>query len=161
MSSDEIINRTVYILRRTDVGNDIYVGSTSQPLWKRFSEHKANAGNPSRLKYYGGSKLYEKIRTVGVYNWKIFPLLTFACNQKTICEFEQEWIKALNANLNTNSSINGDVFERERKIKYFRQNKGMKRYYCEICNVAFEHNFNLKRHLVSLKHSYARLNSLD
>ena len=42
--SDEIKNRTVYMLRRTDGGNDIYIGSTSQPLWKRFSDHKHNAG---------------------------------------------------------------------------------------------------------------------
>ena len=43
---DEIKNRTVYMLCRTDGGNDIYIGSTSQPLGKRFTEHKYNAGNP-------------------------------------------------------------------------------------------------------------------
>ena len=88
--SGKIKNRTVYKLCRTDGGNDVYFGSTSQPLGQRFTEHKYNAGNPSRLKWYGGSKLYEKMREVGVQHWKIVPLLTFACNQETIFGFEQD-----------------------------------------------------------------------
>ena len=53
--SSEIKNRTVYMLCRTDKtgddGTDVYVGSTSQPLEKRFVRHRQRAGNPSRLKY--------------------------------------------------------------------------------------------------------------
>ena len=106
--SDKIKNRTVYMLCRTDGGNDIYIGSTSQPLGKRFAEHKYNAGNPSRLKYYGSSKLYKKMRDVGVHNFRIVPLLTFACNRETIYEFEQEWVKTTGASLNTVSPVNDD-----------------------------------------------------
>ena len=65
--ADEIKNRTVYMLCRTDGGNDIYVGSTSQSLGQRFAVHKQNAGNPSRLKWYGGSKLYQKMRVKLVF----------------------------------------------------------------------------------------------
>ena len=160
MSSGEIKNRTVYMLSRTDGGNDTYVGCTSQPLGKRFSHHKQCAGNPSRSKYYGGSKLYQKMREVGVHRWKIIPLITFACDQNTICEMEREWIEALNANLNTHSPIE-NLVERMRVAKYRKKNKKTGRFYCEICGLACGSNFILKRHLDTLKHSYAWLNSVD
>ena len=148
--SGEIKNRTVYMLCRVDGGNDVYVGSTSKPLGERFSEHKCNAGNPSRLKYHGTSKLYERMRDVGVHRWKIISLSTFACGRKTICEFEREWVKALGASLNTYSPFNED--RREYRVNYYKKNKEEKRYYCEICDVAFMHNSHLKTHLDTYKH---------
>ena len=120
MPADEIKNRTVYMICRVDkVEDDIYVGSMSCPLSQRFAKHKCDAGNPSRLKYYGNSKLYRRIREVGVQRWKSVPLLTFACDQKTIREFEREWVKALAANLNTFSPIDEDLVKREYMFKYF------------------------------------------
>ena len=148
--SGGIKNRTVYMLCRTDGGNDVYVGSTSCPLGKRFAEHKHNAGNPST--YYGGSKLYQKMREVGVHSWEIVPLLTFACNQETICGFEQEWIKALNANLNIISSVDEDLVRRVINSKYFKRNKEMRRYYCELCGIACKDKYNLNRHFDTYKH---------
>ena len=121
--SGGIKNRTVYMLCRTDGGNDIYIGSTSCPLGKRFSHYNQNAGNPSRLKYHGGSKLYKKMREVGVHNFKIVPLLTFACNRDTIVAFEEQWVEATGANLNTISPVNEDVAEREYKRRYHKKIK--------------------------------------
>ena len=144
-----------------DDGKDVYVGSTLQPLGRRFANHKHEAGNPSNFKYYRTSKLYERMREVGVHRCKIAPLLTFACDQKIICEFEREWVKALNAGLNTFSPINENLVKRKNMIKYHKKNKETKRYYCEICDLTFMHTSNLKRHLDTLKHSYAWLNSLD
>ena len=155
--SGEIKNRTVYMLCRIDCGNGVYIGSTSCPLEKRFAEHKHTAGNPST--YYGCSKLYHKMREVGVQQWEIIPLLTFACNEETICEFEREWVKATGANLNTFSPINRDLAKRKNMIKYHKKNKEEKRYFCGICAGAFMHNSVLKRHLETLKHSYNYLNS--
>ena len=161
MPSDEIKKRTVYMLCRTDGGTDIYIGSTSIPSGYRFSQHKYNAGNPSRLKWYGGSKLYKKMRGVGVHRWKIVPLLTFACDRDTIISFEQEWIKALNADLNTTAAAGKDVVKREHKRRYHKNNKEMRRYWCGTCNVACKDNYNLKKHFDTLKHSYAWLDSVD
>ena len=163
--TDKIKNRTVYMLCRTDKtdddGKDVYVGSTSLPLPRRLQIHKYDAGSPSELKYYGASKLYERMREVGVHRSKIVPLLTFACDQNTIFEFERGWIKALNANLNTISPVNEDLLEREYKTSYFKKNKEDKRYYCGVCDVACKDKFHLNRHLDTLKHSYAWLNSVD
>ena len=138
MSSDEIKNRTVYMLSRTDGGNDIYVGSTSVPLGHRFSQHKHNAGNPSRLKFHGGSKLYEKMRVVGVQHWKIVPLLMFACDRDTIFEFEREWVEAVGANLNTLSPYGNNVAQKVYNRRYIKKIKEEKRYYCAVCNVTFD-----------------------
>ena len=152
--ADKIKERTVYMLCRTDKaeddGTDVYVGSTSCPLGRRFAVHKQRAGNPSNFKYYGTSKLYERMREVGVQLGKIVPLLTLACGRKIICEFEREWVKALNANLNTFLSINEE--KREYMIKYHKKNKETKRYYCELCNIAFMGTGNLKTHLDTYKH---------
>ena len=93
------------------------------PLGVRFTHHKCNAGNPSRLKYPGDSKLYRRMREVGVHRWKIVPLLTFACDRETICGFEREWIKALNADLNKLSPINGNLVKRKNMIKYHKKIK--------------------------------------
>ena len=160
--TDEIKNRTVYMLCRTDKpedGTGIYVGSTSQSLPQRLSEHKYKAGNQSR--FYGNSKLYKKMREVGVHNWKIVPLLTFACNRDTIVAFEEQWVKATGADLNTISPVNEDVAKKEYNRRYYKKNKEEKRYYCGVCAVAFMHTYILEKHLDTLKHSYAWLNSVD
>ena len=171
--SGGIKERTVYMLCRIgkveDDGTDVYIGSTSKPLCQRFSEHKQNAGNPSRLKYHGNSKLYRRIREVGVQRWKIVPLLSFACTRKTTCEFEKCWVKATGANLNTNSPITDrkeyDVAYREansEKIKEnYKKNIMEKRYYCNICDIACGSNHDLKKHYNTLSHSYAWLNAVD
>ena len=60
MSADEMKNRTVYMICRTDKveddGVDIYAGSTSSSLEKRLQEHR----NSSRSKRDGGVKLHCK-----------------------------------------------------------------------------------------------------
>ena len=42
--ADEIKQRTVYVLTRKNKADnddsDIYLGSTSQPLWRRFADHR-------------------------------------------------------------------------------------------------------------------------
>ena len=144
-----------------DGGDDIYRGSTSLPLGRRFSNHKQNAGNPSRLKWFGGSKLYKKMREVGVHNWKTAPLITYACDRGTIVAFEQVWVETTGANLNTFSPVNEDVAEREYDIKRRRRNKETMRFYCEICDIKCKDKYDLRRHFDTLKHSYAWLNSLD
>ena len=107
----EIRNRTVYMLCRTDGGNDTYIGSTLQSLDSRFAVHKYHAGNPSQ--FYEKSKLYQKMRDVGVHRWRMVPLITLSCDQDTVLACEKVWIEATGANLNTFSPVREDVDERE------------------------------------------------
>ena len=60
------------MLCRTDGGNDIYIGSTLQSLGQRLADHKRKAGNLSQ--FYGKSKLYKRMREVGVRHWRVVPL---------------------------------------------------------------------------------------
>ena len=118
--NDEIKPRTVYLLRRTDRpddGTDIYVGSMSRALKKRLCEHNVRAiGNET-------SKLYKRMREVGLDNWEILPLLVFTCEKLTILGFEKMWINTLNADLNTLSPITTPDERKEQKANYYVSNK--------------------------------------
>ena len=72
--ADEVRPRTVYLIRRTDKGDDgvdVYVGSTCLDLHKRLSIHKYSA----KCKKNKGSKLYQKMCEVGAENWEIIPII--------------------------------------------------------------------------------------
>ena len=156
--SSEIKQRFVYVLTRTnkadDDETDVYVGSTSLSLKERLWNHRSAARILNR-------KLYERMRTVGIYNWEIIPLLQRTCDKKTILELEQKWFKIMNADLNTISP----VFDFNNKKKYMdnycKKNKESKRYHCNVCDLSFGNSDNLKQHYYSKKHGYKYLNSLD
>ena len=106
--ADGIKNRTVYMLCRKDKeedGTDIYIGSTARPLGERFREHKKRTRKFKMLGYSEDNKLFTRMDDVGLMNWKMVPLLTFACDQKTIFEFEKQWIDLIGADLNMVSPI--------------------------------------------------------
>jgi hypothetical protein len=70
MSSDETKTQTnkynnskIYTIRCRDDNNLIYVGSTTQPLYKRFYEHKKIYNNENNKEY--NRLLYVKMRELG------------------------------------------------------------------------------------------------
>ena len=151
--------RTVYLLKRTDKsddGTDICVGSTSQTLTKRLIAHRVQA-------QVINNKLYTRMCKIGLYNWQIIPLLTFACDKKTIREFEKSWVEVLNTDLNTYSPLSDSYMKRYRQAdrELYHSNIQNKAYYCDICDKAFGYRFNLRKHFNTLKHQYAYLNSVD
>ena len=128
---EKVKNRTVYLLRWTDKPDDwtdVYVGSTSQPLNYRLCCHKYSAKNFLR-RGYTENNLYTRMSRVGVQNWKVIPLLTFACDINKICEFEKAWVAVLNANLNTNSPVREEKTVQEYKVNYYKANKEAIRVY--------------------------------
>ena len=185
--SDEIKNRTVYMLCRKDKpegGTDIYIGSTGRPLEERLREHKKNTRCLKKKNY----RLYIRMGEVGLQNWKIIPLLTFACNKKTIFEFEKQWIDLIGADLNTISPITDrrgykaeyhqnnrdDILKRRaeyrmvnrdmllKKDKEYRENNVQNKvHHCGVCDKSFGYRKDLNKHFGSLKHSYAYMNSVD
>ena len=101
MSCDEIKKRTVYMLRRTDGGNEIYIGSTSSPLKKRYMEHISRAKNFMGQGYRGDNRLYTRMNEVGLNNWRVSPLVSRMCGIQTIREEEKGWVRALSPGLNS------------------------------------------------------------
>ena len=177
---NDIKPRTVYLLRRSDRpdnGDDRYVGSTSMKIMERLWCHRNGARD---LTKYKNTKVYTRMREIGVNNWVIIPLLTFSCDKKTILEFEREWCNLLNANLNMKLAINTEEEKKEHKsrayAKYYASTKGKiiqrgaeyqklnkhnKVFHCNVCEKSFGSGWLLRRHFGSLKHQYTYLNSLD
>ena len=154
----EIRQRVVYLMRRTDKrddGTDVYVGSTSRSLRERMWDHRAAAK-------LGACKLNTRMKETGIHNWEIMALLTCECNEKEICGYEKSWIESLKPDLNKNFPIKENN-ERNREIAREHYSKSLreKRYRCDICEKAFGCCGNLKRHLNSLRHSHACMNSVD
>ena len=152
MSSDKLIPRTVYLLKRTDKeydGTDIYVGSTSQPLPQRLTTHRSH----SKI---CNSKLYRRMDDVGPQKWEIAPLAVIPkCTRTEILNVEKIWTGFLNPDLNTFSP--SDVGNKwgnntSRRRRYYLDSLGSKRYHCGICDHSFGFSAGLKQHLRSQKH---------
>ena len=188
MSADEIKNRTVYMLCRTDKpgdGTDIYyIGSSSHPLKERLRCHKKDAQRPRNE----NNRLYVRMLRIGLKNWKIILLVTFSCDQKTIFEFERDWIQILRADLNMIFPItdrkkykadyhqnnrdailkrqagyrmaNRDILLKKDK-EYRKNNVEAKKYHCIVCDISFGYKKDLNKHFDTLKHPYAYMNSVD
>ena len=186
--ADEIKERTVYMLCREDKdednGKDVYVGSTSKTVKERLRCHIKDA----QIQRNVNNRLYKRMKEVGLQNWKMVPLLTFACDKKTIFEYEKQCHGLIGADLNMRSPItdrkkykaeyhqnNRDAILKQR-VGYRIANRGMllkkgkeyrennvrtKKYYCDVCDIPFGYKKDLDKHLSSLKHSYAYMNSVD
>ena len=160
MTDDKVKKRTVYCLSKKipDENYDVYVGSTSRPLSKRLSEHIHRC----QQKFYRESKLHVRTQQVGVKEWKITPLFEKTCEKGEIQKFEKRWIEVLDSNLNTNTPIlddNGKAIKTQEKSA--KKAVDEKRFFCNVCEKAFQSNWNLNRHQNTLSHQFTFLNSLD
>jgi hypothetical protein len=69
MTDNKYQNGKIYTIRNKNVDTLIYVGSTVQPLHKRFYEHKHNAYNEKSKDY--NKLLFQKIRETNIEDWYI------------------------------------------------------------------------------------------
>ena len=51
------------------------------------------------LGYSVNNKLFTRMCDVGIRDWCIIPLVTLACDKKTIFECEKQWIGLISADL--------------------------------------------------------------
>ncbi len=72
--SDKYKNGKMYTIRYKNDDSLIYVGSTVQPLFKRWHQHKKNSINEKSIKY--NYPLYKKIRDTYIYKY-IYPRSSF------------------------------------------------------------------------------------
>ena len=151
----------MYILTKKvpDENDDVYIGSTTMSMKSGMSMHKYDCQNE---KFYGTSKLYVRMRQVGLEKWGITPLFEKTCKKDEIRKLEKKWVEFLDADLNMISPfLDDNVLERKRVAIIQKRNVNEKKYFCEFCEKAFQSNYLLTRHKDSLKHQYAYLNSLD
>ena len=79
--SDKYKNGKIYTIRYQNDDSLIYVGSTIQPLFKRWYEHKSKANNEKYKAY--NLLLYQKIRVTNNLNdWYIELYEEFSCENK-------------------------------------------------------------------------------
>ena len=104
------------------------------------------------------------MREVGINNWKISPLFEKTCGKDEIRKFEKKWVEILDADLNTNLPVNKSNEQKLKNVRTRRsrdRNLEEKKYFCEVCEKAFQSNWNLNQHKDSLTHQFTFLNSLD
>ncbi len=109
----------IYTIRYRNDSSLIYVGSTIQPLSKRWYEHKINCFNEKSNGY--NMNLYKKIReTNDLENWFIELYENFPCSSKQeLNKREGEVIREIG---NLNSNIAGRSIKESNK-EYREENK--------------------------------------
>ena len=73
-------NGKIYTIRYKNDDTLIYVGSTTQPLYKRWFEHKCHCSKENNEHY--NKYLYIKIRETDINNWYIELFEEFPCDNK-------------------------------------------------------------------------------
>ncbi len=76
--SDKYKNGKIYTIRCKNDDSFIYVGSTIQPLFKRWHQHKKVLNNEK----YNNILLYQKIRETNIEDWFIELYEEFSCENK-------------------------------------------------------------------------------
>ncbi len=76
--SDKYKNGKIYTIRCKNDDSLIYVGSTVQPLFKRWYTHKNNLNNEKCNNFL----LYKKMRETNIEDWYIELYEEFSCENK-------------------------------------------------------------------------------
>ena len=112
-------NGKVYCIRNS-VNDEIYVGSTTQRLSKRFSKHKSD------MKVLTG-KLYREMINVGVENFYIELIENYPCSSKEeLNKREGEYIRQMGT---LNYQVSGRTRQEYREENRDKQRERAKAYY--------------------------------
>ena len=156
MSDETVKKRVVYLLchEGSDMGVDVYVGSTSQTLAKRLRNHKFDSeriGNED-------NKLYKRMQTVGLENWVMRPLFTLECTRDEIRVFERMWCNILRSDINSSLPIR--TMALAYGVSYRRDVKLSAKCRCEVCGLNFESRKDRGKHNKGSNHKQVYLFSL-
>lgn len=114
MNTQRFHKSKIYKIVNDDLPNMVYYGSTTRPLWKRFSEHKHDAFRKN-LKYRvcSSTKLFEKGTP------KIELVEEFKCNNKQELHKRERWY------IENNQCINSQIPTRTHTeyMRYWRKKR--------------------------------------
>ena len=119
------------------IGNDLYVGSTKQKLYRRQNNHNCSLNNPNRIDY--NIPLYKFCRTYNIE--KIICELIEEVEDSELRILEQEYINKLQPTLNTNRVY--QTIEQRQKQKNLHNKKKSK---CPMCGLEMLKK-SIKRHI--------------
>ena len=92
--SDKYKNGKIYTIRCKNDDTLIYMGSTIQPLFKRWHEHKKVLNNEKSKSY--NYLLYQKMRETNIEDWYIELYEEFSCeNTEQLNKREGETIREI------------------------------------------------------------------
>ena len=112
--SDKYKNGKIYTIRHKNDDSLIYVGSTIQPLFKRWNQHKEILNNENYKSY--NMLLYQKMRATNVNDWYIELYENFTCdNKEQLNKQEGEVIRKI-------STLNKRI-EGRTKVEYREDNR--------------------------------------
>jgi hypothetical protein len=111
---DKYKNGKIYTIRCKNDDTLIYVGSTTQPLFKRWHQHKKIVNNEKHKSY--NVLLYQKMRETNIEDWNIELYEEFSCeNKEQLNKQEGEVIRKI-------STLNKRI-EGRTKSEYREDNK--------------------------------------
>lgn len=91
-----------------DVSDDIYIGSTCQPLSKRMAEHR------SKAKQHPNRKIYQKFNEIGVEHFKIVLIEEYKCiNKEELVAREDYYINLMKPVLNSRYAHRTELQKKE------------------------------------------------
>jgi len=157
------------------IDDDIYVGSTCQPLSKRIAKHRTDRNNNTKAH----RALYTKMRELGVDKFYIELIEECPCdNKEQLRAKEGEYIRSMGT-LNTRIENRSkqqyiiDTKEHKReydkeyrkinserikdgKVAFYENNKDrlLEKITCEICGAVVSQNY-VKKHSQTIKHQMA------
>jgi hypothetical protein len=114
-----------------DVDDDIYIGSTTTKLGKRWSNHKAHA------KIHPNRTIYSKMNSIGIEHFQIVLIERLRCdNKKILRDREQHYIELYQPTLNTYTAYTGIAINDDYDKQYHINNREhrieqMKQYHIE------------------------------
>ena len=110
----------IYTIRCHDDQTLIYVGSTTQLISQRWTDHKKNSQNPNTKDY--NMKVYKTMRERGIDNFYIELYEDFPCqNRAQLGKREGEIIREI-------GTLNKEIAGRTNK-EYYKENKEKKKEY--------------------------------
>jgi septum formation inhibitor MinC len=143
-----------------DKDDYVYVGSTTQKISQRWATHRSYARNNKK------GLLYDKIREIGINNFKIIVMLELEYENKyELRKAEDDLIKSFKNTLNANSACLSvekakSSYEARNKLVSNRNSKIFKNVNtdykndskrCVICNLSFVNGCS-KQHYKTKKH---------
>ena len=121
-NSKDYKNGKIYCIRN-NINDDVYVGSTTQPLSKRMAKHREDAKRENKMH----RTFYSKVNEIGIENFYIELIEDYPCESlEQLRKREGHYIRkmgTLNQQIAGRTGKEWEQDNKEKRKEYFEQNK--------------------------------------